>query len=80
MTVTERLLGPVLRDRAALPLITFYDDADGTRVELSAATVANWAAKTANWLHDECDLQPGDRLHARIGQGQKGLLAVAVEE
>lgn len=26
------------------------------------------------------DLQPGDRLHARVGQGQKGLLAVAVEE
>lgn len=27
-----------------------------------------------------CDLQPGDRLRARIAEGRKGLLAVAVEE
>lgn len=66
MSVTERLLGPVLRERAALPLITFYDDADGTRVELSAATIANWAAKTANWLRDECDLRPGDPVHVSL--------------
>jgi uncharacterized protein (TIGR03089 family) len=29
-------------------------------VELSGATLANWAAKTANWLRDELDVQPGD--------------------
>ena len=26
------------------------------------------------------DLQPGDALHVRVGEGAKGLLAVAVEE
>ncbi|HEX8864489.1 MAG TPA: TIGR03089 family protein, partial [Lentzea sp.] len=30
------------------------------RVELSRATIANWAAKTANWLRDEHDVEPGD--------------------
>jgi uncharacterized protein (TIGR03089 family) len=41
-------------------LITHYDDAAGTRVELSVATLANWAAKTANWLTEEFDVSPGD--------------------
>jgi uncharacterized protein (TIGR03089 family) len=40
-------------------LITHYDDAAGTRVELSVATLANWAAKTANWLTEEFDVTPG---------------------
>lgn len=60
LTLTEALLGPVLREDAAAPLITHYDDDAGTRIELSGATVANWAAKTANWLRDELDVQPGD--------------------
>ena len=59
MSITEALLGP-LRSSPARPLITHYDDAAGTRVELSVATLANWAAKTANWLVDEHDLEPGD--------------------
>lgn len=66
MSVTERLLGPILRADAARPLITYYDDADGSRVELSGATVANWAAKCANWLRDECDLEVGDRVHVDL--------------
>ncbi|MPZ66721.1 MAG: TIGR03089 family protein [Pseudonocardiaceae bacterium] len=60
MTVTEALLGPLLREDAARPRITHYDDATGGRVELSGATLANWAAKTANWLRDELDVAPGD--------------------
>jgi uncharacterized protein (TIGR03089 family) len=43
------------------PLITFYDDATGERVELSGATLANWVAKTANLLIDGAGLAPGDR-------------------
>lgn len=46
----------------AQPLITHYDDAAGTRVELSVATMRNWAAKTANWLVEELDVEPGDRV------------------
>ncbi|GAB3452801.1 TIGR03089 family protein [Actinophytocola sediminis] len=59
MSLTEILLRPALRS-AARPLVTHYDDAAGTRVELSVATLANWAAKTANWLVEEQDVEPGD--------------------
>ncbi|MDQ3762083.1 MAG: TIGR03089 family protein [Actinomycetota bacterium] len=59
MTITDQVLGPLLRADPARPRITHYDDA-GSRVELSGATLANWAAKTANWLRDELDVQPGD--------------------
>ncbi|GGM66260.1 TIGR03089 family protein [Longimycelium tulufanense] len=59
MSVTEGLLGPVLRSEPGRPLITHYDDATGARIELSWATTANWAAKTANWLVDELDVEPG---------------------
>lgn len=59
MSVTEKLFRPLLA-RQARPLITQYDDAaGGARVELSVATMANWAAKTANWLRDEYDVTPG---------------------
>ena len=60
MTITDQVLGPLLRVDPARPRITHYDDAAGTRIELSGATLANWAAKTANWLRDELDVQPGD--------------------
>ncbi|MGH3911051.1 MAG: TIGR03089 family protein [Pseudonocardiaceae bacterium] len=60
MTITDQVLGPLLRADPARPRITHYDDAAGSRVELSGATLANWAAKTANWLRDELDVQPGD--------------------
>jgi uncharacterized protein (TIGR03089 family) len=60
MTITEQMLGPLLRADPARPRITHYDDATGSRIELSGATLANWAAKTANWLRDELDVQPGD--------------------
>ncbi|MHA6624746.1 TIGR03089 family protein [Pseudonocardia sichuanensis] len=60
MTLTAALLGPLLSGAAAArPLITFYDDATGERVELSATTTANWAAKAANLLREECDVEPG---------------------
>lgn len=59
MSITETLLRPLLVSSAARPLITHYDGGAGTRIELSVATMANWAAKTANWLSDECDVEPG---------------------
>ena len=42
----------------ARPLLTWYDDGTGERVELSGATCANWLAKTANLLVDGCGLAP----------------------
>jgi uncharacterized protein (TIGR03089 family) len=48
------------RDRDPVrPLVTHYDDATGERVELSATTLDNWVAKTANLLQDEFDVGPG---------------------
>jgi hypothetical protein len=51
-TPTELLAAAARRD-SSRPLVTWYDDATGDRVELSVATVANWAAKTANYLVEE---------------------------
>ncbi|TNC20829.1 TIGR03089 family protein [Amycolatopsis alkalitolerans] len=63
MSLTEHLLRGLSPSR---PLITHYDDAAGTRVELSVATVTNWAAKTANWLVEEFDVEPGDAVAVRL--------------
>lgn len=65
MTVTEHLFRPLLAVPAK-PLITYYDDALGARIELSRATTANWAAKTANWLRDEWDVEPGMPIAVRL--------------
>jgi uncharacterized protein (TIGR03089 family) len=46
----------------AAPLVTFYDDATGERIELSGRTFGNWVAKTANLLVDGLGAQPGDRV------------------
>jgi uncharacterized protein (TIGR03089 family) len=51
-----------LRADGASPLVTFYDDATGERVELSGTTLDNWVAKTANLLVDTLGLAPGDRV------------------
>jgi hypothetical protein len=61
VTPADLLLSELRRD-GSRPLLTWYDDATGERVELSVATAANWAAKTANLLADEHDLGPGDSL------------------
>jgi uncharacterized protein (TIGR03089 family) len=53
------LTANLLQGSPAQPLITHYDDDAGTRVELSVATMRNWAAKTANWLVEEWDVEPG---------------------
>lgn len=62
LTVTGALLGPLLDTDPVGPRITYYDDATGERIELSAVTLANWAAKTANLLRDEMGAGPGSRI------------------
>jgi uncharacterized protein (TIGR03089 family) len=42
--------------------VTHYDDLTGERIELSALTLANWVAKSANLLQDEFDVGPGARV------------------
>src|SRR5438874_6116392 len=56
------LLSRAIAADPARPLITFYDDAAGERIELSAKTFGNWVAKTANLLVDGLDAQPGERV------------------
>jgi uncharacterized protein (TIGR03089 family) len=53
------VLGALLRSEPARPLVTFYDDATGERVELSVTTYANWVAKTAALVQDELDVERG---------------------
>ncbi|WP_328997205.1 TIGR03089 family protein [Kribbella sp. NBC_00709] len=55
----ELFAAAVHRDGGA-PFLTYYDDASGERIELSAVTTANWVAKTANLLVDEYDLEAGE--------------------
>jgi uncharacterized protein (TIGR03089 family) len=53
------LLRSLLGSDPAGPLVTYYDDATGERVELSGASFENWVAKTANLLQDELSVDPG---------------------
>ncbi|WP_413757530.1 TIGR03089 family protein [Streptomyces sp. MMBL 11-3] len=66
MNATDRTPADLLRSALATdparPLVTFYDDATGERVELSVATFANWVAKTANLLQGELGAEPGERV------------------
>lgn len=52
------LLSPFLATDPASPRLTTYTDAG--RMELSAATLANWAAKGGNLMAGELGLGPGD--------------------
>jgi uncharacterized protein (TIGR03089 family) len=61
-TTFPTLLATALRGSPGRPLITFYDLESGERTELSVTSYANWVAKTAALLVDECDLTRGDRL------------------
>ncbi|NYG55191.1 TIGR03089 family protein [Nocardioides perillae] len=60
------LLADLLRGDAGRPLVTAYDEASGERVELSVTTYANWVAKTASLLVEECDLERGRRLRIEL--------------
>ena len=61
-TLSDAILGPMLRKDPVGPRITYYDDATGERIELSAVTLANWAAKTGNLLRDELGAGPASRV------------------
>jgi uncharacterized protein (TIGR03089 family) len=61
-TVSSAILDPLLASDPAGPRITYYDDVTGERIELSTATLANWAAKTGNLLRDELGAGPSSRV------------------
>lgn len=65
MTTFTDVLRTTLRTDPGRPLVTFYDDATGERVELSGTTYANWVAKVAGLL-DELGLERGQRLRVDL--------------
>jgi uncharacterized protein (TIGR03089 family) len=62
INLSAAILDPMLRADPVGPRITYYDDATGERIELSAVTLANWAAKTGNLLRDELGGGPASRV------------------
>jgi uncharacterized protein (TIGR03089 family) len=62
VSAPDALLAAALVRDPAGPLLTYYDDATGERTELSATSLANWVAKTANLLRDDVGIAPGDRV------------------
>jgi uncharacterized protein (TIGR03089 family) len=58
-TTFPSALAALLRSDPSRPLVTFYDDATGERIELSVTTYANWVAKTAGLAQDELDAERG---------------------
>ncbi|HEX9833032.1 MAG TPA: TIGR03089 family protein [Mycobacterium sp.] len=61
-TVSSAILDPLMASDPAGPRITYYDDATGERIELSTATLVNWAAKTGNLLRDEMGAGPVNKV------------------
>lgn len=70
MTIADPTFSAVLARRLRTdpgqPLVTFYDDSTGERVELSVTTYANWVAKTASLLVDALDLEKGQTLRVDL--------------
>jgi uncharacterized protein (TIGR03089 family) len=66
VTTPADLLASALVEDGSRPLLTYYDDETGARVELSVATTANWVAKVANLLVDSYDVEPGDDVAVRL--------------
>lgn len=57
------LLARIVASDSGRPRLTWYDDEPGDtrgeRIELSARVLANWVAKAANLLQDDCAAGPG---------------------
>lgn len=75
------LISALLRRRArragAEPLLTYYEPAAGTRVELSAVTLLNWVDKTSHLL-DELSVTAGDAVELPLAVGAPGHWMTAV--
>lgn len=57
-----QLLSQLLDSDPSTPRVTVYDESRGSRMDFSAITLDNWAAKVANMLRDELDLEAGDHI------------------
>ncbi|WKD61819.1 hypothetical protein CCICO_09055 [Corynebacterium ciconiae DSM 44920] len=50
------------RHAPSAPVLTFYDDSRGFRMDFSALTLDNWASKMGNFLIEELELTPGEHI------------------
>ncbi|ADK28296.2 Hypothetical protein CpMEX30_0545 [Corynebacterium pseudotuberculosis] len=53
------LLRNLLSSDPAAPRLTVYNESTGARLDFSAQTLDNWAAKVANMMREELDLDQG---------------------
>ena len=75
LSPVEALLSPVRH--STHPWLTWYSQS-GERVELSGRVFDNWVAKSANLLHEEFDLAPGDIVATDMpGHWKSAALALA---
>ncbi|HJC61720.1 MAG TPA: TIGR03089 family protein [Candidatus Dietzia intestinigallinarum] len=59
-TAADTVFQPLLAADPGAPMVTHYDLAAPSRIELSVTSTANWAAKIAGLLRDEVGVVPGD--------------------
>lgn len=77
MTTRAELFTGLLREDAAAPRITCYDDLPGPtlgeRIELSGRVLGNWVSKAANALQEEHDLEPGGLVRLEVAAHWRAL-------
>lgn len=56
------LLAHLLRTDPSAPRLTVYNESTGARLDFSALTLDNWAAKVGNMLIEELDLDSSSRI------------------
>ncbi|MDO5669401.1 MAG: TIGR03089 family protein [Corynebacterium sp.] len=56
------LLAHLLRTDPSTPRLTVYNETTGARLDFSAVTLDNWAAKVGNMLIEELDLDSSSRI------------------
>ena len=52
------IMAPLVASQPSSPRLTVYDETAGTRMDFSALTLDNWAAKIANMLDEDFELAP----------------------
>lgn len=79
------LLAHLMSTDPAAPRLTVYDESQGSRLDFSAQTLDNWAAKVGNMLLDELDLEEDSVILLALPVGWQvaaialGALAAGVE-
>jgi uncharacterized protein (TIGR03089 family) len=66
VTSTTEHLRRALASDPARPRLTYYDDATGERVELSATTLQTWVTKTVNLLTLSLEVEEGARVSLHL--------------